>query len=104
MSLLWGTGNKLCCCIAAAIVCSGSTSTLAEDNPGSVSLQFGDATFNWLVGEHGSTEYTDTGYEFNGSDLGSGWAMSWNMMASGSALAESLVANFVVTNTGEVPV
>ena len=25
--------------------------------------------------------------------------MSWNMMASGSALAESLIANFVVTNT-----
>ena len=99
MSLLWGTGKRLCCCVVAAIACSGTNTTLAEDSPGAVSLQFGDATYNWLVGEDGTTNYHDTGYEFTGSDFNSGWAMSWNMMASGSALAESLVTNFVVTNT-----
>ena len=64
MSLLWGTGKRLCCCVVAAIACSGTNTTLAEDSPGAVSLQFGDATYNWLVGEDGTTNYHDTGYEF----------------------------------------
>ena len=99
MSSLWGTGKGLCCCIVAALCCSGSTTTFADDNPGSVSLRFGDATFDWLVGEDGHTEYTETGYEFTGIDSGSGWSLSWNLMASGSAMMESLVTNFVVVNT-----
>ena len=76
-----------------------TSAATAEDVPGSLRLNFGNDSFNWLVGQDGQTEYTDDGYVFTGNDYGSGWNMNWEVMASGSDFVQSISATFSIINT-----
>ena len=53
---------------------------------------------SWQAGVDGNLSWTDDGYNFSGSGNGSGWAVQWDMLASGVA-QESIVSNITVMNT-----
>lgn len=76
----------------------GSLAHADNEAPGALKLNFGSETFGWLVGEDGTTEYTDNGYTFSGHDMGSGWSIDWNVMASGSDILTSIVSSLNVMN------
>ena len=93
--------GRSCGVVAAAVL----TSTLpaawafADDAGGALKLNFGNDSFNWLVGQDGQTEYTDDGYVFSGNDYSSGWNMNWEVMSSGSEFIQSITATFSIINT-----
>lgn len=72
---------------------------MGDDVPSSLKLNFGNSTFDWLVGQDGNTEYTSDGYQFTGSDSGSGWSINWDVMASGSESLQAITASYTVMNT-----
>lgn len=77
-----------------------STFAAAQELPGgSIGLLTQDQSHGWEAGVDGQFSWTEDGYSFNGSGSGSGWAVQWNMLASGGA-AESIVTSFTVINTG----
>ncbi|MCP4833672.1 MAG: hypothetical protein GY895_02815 [Phycisphaera sp.] len=78
-----------------------SSFAAAQELPGgSVGLMTQGQSLDWEAGLDGQFSWTNDGYNFTGSDSGSGWAMQWNMLASGTASAESIVTSFTVINTG----
>jgi len=78
-----------------------SSFAAAQEVPGgSVGLMTQGQSLDWEAGLDGQFSWTNDGYNFTGSDSGSGWAMQWNMLASGTASAESIVTSFTVINTG----
>jgi hypothetical protein len=78
-----------------------SSFAAAQELPGgSIGLMTQGQSLDWEAGLDGQFSWTNDGYNFAGSDSGSGWAMQWNMLASGTASAESIVTSFTVINTG----
>ncbi|MBC02229.1 MAG: hypothetical protein CMJ34_02850 [Phycisphaerae bacterium] len=74
-------------------------SASAEELPGgSITLLTQDQAMSWQAGIDGAFDWTEDGYDFSGSDNGSGWNVQWDMMVAGNA-GESIVANFTVMNT-----
>ena len=100
MSSLSRSVKGICSCGVSAVFCTTATvNAYGGDAAGSLEMRLGDSTFGWLVGEDGQTEFSEDGYTFTGADIGDGWDLSWNVMASGSTMMESMVINFSVTNT-----
>ena len=76
-----------------------SISASAQDLPGgSIKLLTQDQAMSWQAGVDGDLNWTEDGYNFSGNDTGSGWAVQWDMLASGAA-GESIVSNITVMNT-----
>ena len=76
-----------------------SISASAQDLPGgSIKLLTQDQAMSWQAGIDGDLSWTEDGYNFSGNDTGSGWAVQWDMLASGVA-GESIVTNVTVMNT-----
>jgi hypothetical protein len=79
-----------------------SSFAAAQELPGgSITLLSQDQMTSWYAGIDGQFSWTDDGYNFNGSGSGSGWAVQWDMLASGAA-GESIVANVTVMNTSSI--
>jgi len=102
MSFVPESGKGRGCGVVAAAVLAlalPATAALADDTGGTLKLNFGNDSFNWLVGQDGQTEFTDDGYVFSGNDYGSGWNMNWEVMSSGSEFIQSITATFSIINT-----
>jgi hypothetical protein len=84
--------------VAALSMVSIAASANAQSTGGSIRLSTGSESVTWTTGIDGTTNWSDAGYDFSGSDFGSGWGINWDMLAN-TATAQSLVANFTVTNT-----
>ncbi len=84
--------------VAAISVASIAVSTSAQNTGGSISLNAGNQSVTWTAGVDGTTEWSGSGYEFSGSDSGSGWSINWQMLAN-TASAQSVIGNYTIINT-----
>ena len=84
--------------VAAISMVSIAVSANAQSTGGSIRLSTSSESMTWTAGVDGTTNWSDAGYEFSGSDLGTGWGINWDMLA-GTAAAQSILGNITVTNT-----
>jgi MYXO-CTERM domain-containing protein len=84
--------------VAAVSVASFAVSANAQSSGGSIRLSTGSESVTWTVGVDGTTEWSDSGYDFSGNDFGSGWGINWDMLST-TATAQSILGNITVINT-----
>lgn len=84
--------------VAAMTMSAVAVTANAQSTGGSIRLSTGGESVTWTTGIDGSTEWSDSGYTFTGSDSGFGWGMNWDMLGS-TETTQSIIANFTVINT-----
>ena len=100
MKLIRSKSSGLSCGLIAAAAVIIAAPALGQDvvNSG-IQIRTLNDTYDWLVGEDGDTQYTKSGYAFNGISNQDNFSFSWNVTSSETDLVQSVLAGFSLTNT-----